>query len=127
VGSVVVWVLVVVWFAAVLGLSGWLWWRARRVGLDERRAEERRRAARDRRRVESGLERTMREAASARAVVVVARRGANPTRVTWSDGSVWFYFSDHERYLAARERGVAGVETTREGEAPPLGSPRPPT
>jgi hypothetical protein len=123
--SVVVWVLIVVWLAAVLGLVGWLWRRARKVALDDKRAEDRRRAARDRRRIESGMERSAREAASTGAVVVVARRGSNPTRVTWSDGTVWFFYSDPERHREAQERGVAGA-ATHLGEAPPVGAPRPP-
>jgi hypothetical protein len=121
---VVVGVLVVVWVVALVGLSGWVWMRSRRVGLDAKRAADRRRAERDRRRPERDLERVVREATSAGAVVVVARRGSNPTRVTWSDGSVWFYFEDHDRYLDARARGMVADGKTFLGVAPPLGEPR---
>jgi len=122
--SVVVGVLVVVWLAALVGLSAWFWLRSRRTGLDEKRALARRRAATDRRRPERDLERVVREAASAGAVVAVARRGHDPTRVTWSDGSVWFFFEDEARYLEARGRAMAPPGTTFIGVPPALGTPR---
>jgi hypothetical protein len=120
----VVAVLAVVWIAALVGLSGWVWLRSRRAGLDAKRAADRRRAVRDRRRPERDLERVVREATSAGAVVVVSRRGSNPTRVTWSDGSVWFFFEYHERYADARGRGMAPEGQTYVGEPPALGAPR---
>jgi hypothetical protein len=114
----------VVWVATLLGLSGWVWVRSRRRGLDQKRAMEHRRAVRDRRRPERDLERVVREATSAGAVVAVARRGADPVRVTWSDGSVWFFYRDEERYLDARARGIAPMGTTCVGQAPAVGDPR---
>ena len=122
--SVVIGVVAVVWVATLIGLSGWLWLRSRRTSLDEKRAQARRRVERDRRRPERDLERVMREATSAGAVVVVERRGSDPTRVRWSDGSVWFYFPDQDRFLAARDRGMAPLGTSWVGPAPALGSPR---
>jgi hypothetical protein len=113
-----------VWVAALVGLSGWVWLRSRRDSLDGKRAVARRRADRDRRRPERDLERVMREATSAGAVVVVERRGSNPTRVRWSDGSVWFVFADRDRFLDARERGMTPEGTTYVGEPPALGTPR---
>lgn len=121
----VVGVLVVVWIAALVGLSGWVWLRSRRTGLDAKRAADHRRIVRDRRRPERDLERVVREATSAGAVVAVARRGTDPTRVTWSDGSVWFFFSDDERYHDARSRGMAPEGRSLVGEPPPKGAPRP--
>jgi hypothetical protein len=123
--SVVVTVAAVLWVATLVGLSAWVWLRSRRAGLDEKRAEERRRAGRDRRRPERDVERAMREAAAARAVVAVARRGHNPTRVTWSDGSVWFFFDDEERFLDARARGMAPEGRSQVGAPPALGERRP--
>lgn len=123
--TVVAGVIAVVWVFALVGLSVWVWLRSRRAGLDEKRAIDRRRAASDRRRPERDLERVVREAASVGVVVAVARRGANPTRVTWSDGSVWLYFEDHDRYLDAQQRGMAPPGTTHLGEPPSLGEPRP--
>jgi len=122
--TVVIGVLAVMWVAALLGLSAWVWLRARRAGLDAKRAAERRRAVRDRHRPERDLERVVREATSTGAVVVVARRGFNPTRVTWSDGSVWFFFEDHDRYVDARGRGMAPVGASYVGDPPALGSRR---
>ncbi len=123
--TVLVWVLTVAWVAAVVALSGWVWVRSRRAGLDEKRADARRRTARDRQRSERDLERVVREATLAGAVVAVARRGAEPTRVTWSDGSVWFYYRDDDAYRQATARGMAPAGTTHRGEAPALGEPRP--
>lgn len=116
----------VVWVATLLGLSGWVWLRSRRRGLDAQRAQDHRRAVRDRRRPERDLERVVREATSAGAVVVVSRRGADPVRVTWSDGSVWFFYRDRERLLGAQARGIAPMGPTRVGEPPGLGAPRGP-
>jgi hypothetical protein len=127
--TVVIWVLVVVWVTALVGLSGWVWIRSRRAGLDAKRAAEHRRIVKDRRRPERDLERVMREATSAGAVVAIARRGTNPTRVTWSDGSIWFFFEDHDRYLDARARGMTPEGRTLLGSPPAVGAPRvaPPT
>jgi hypothetical protein len=116
----------VVWVATLLGLSGWVWMRSRRTGLDARRAIERRRALRDRRRPERDLERVVREATSAGVVVVVARRGSDPVRVTWSDGSVWFFYRDEQRYVDARSRGLAPTGPTHLGEPPELGAQQSP-
>jgi hypothetical protein len=124
--TVVVGVLVVVWVAALVGLSGWVWLRSRRAGLDAKRAADHRRIVRDRRRPERDLERAVREATSVGAVVAVARRGSNPTRVTWSDGSVWFFFEDRDRYLDAQARGMVPEGRTQVGEPPVLGAPRVP-
>ncbi len=66
----------------------------------------------------------MREATLAGAVVVVDRRGSNPTRVRWSDGSVWFFFPDEERLLDARRRGMVPPGPTHLGEPPAIGSTR---
>jgi hypothetical protein len=123
--SVVIAVLALVWIAALVGLSGWFWMRSRRATLDEKRALARKRAERDRRRPERDLERVVREATSVGAVVVVARRGHNPTRVTWSDGSVWLYYDDPDRYREALERGMAPVGTAHVGPPPAMGTPRP--
>lgn len=123
--SVVVGLLAVVWVGALLGGSIWVWLRSRRAGLDEKRAKERRRLAHDRRRPERDLERMVREATSAGAVIVVSRRGSNPTRVTWSDGAVWFFFEDPDRYHDALQRGMASPGVTHLAESPELGSPRP--
>ncbi|HEY6532695.1 MAG TPA: hypothetical protein VIY72_10335 [Acidimicrobiales bacterium] len=122
--SVVIGLVAVVWVATLLGLSGWVWVRSRRTGLDTKRAMEHRRAVRDRHRPERELERVVREATSAGAVVVVERRGADPVRVTWSDGSVWFFYRDKERYLDAQARGIVPMGTTRVGEAPAPGTQR---
>jgi len=123
--SVVIGVLAVVWIVALVGLSSWIWLRSRRAGLDEKRALARRRAERDRRRPERDLERLVREATAVGAVVVVARRGRNPTRVTWSDGSMWLCYDDAARLQEARERGMAPDGTAHLGPAPELGAPRP--
>ena len=122
--TVVIGVLAVMWVAALLGLSAWVWLRARRAGLDAKRAAERRRALRDRQRPERDLERAVREATSTGAVVVVARRGSNPTRVTWSDGSVWFFFEDRDRYVDAKAKGMAPVGASYVGEPPAMGTQR---
>jgi hypothetical protein len=121
---VVIGVLAIVWIAALVGLSGWIWLRSRRATLDEKRAIARRRAERDRRRPERDLERVVREATSVGAVVVVARRGHDPTRVTWSDGSVWLYFEDADRHREAQARGMAPDGTAHVGPAPAMGTPR---
>jgi hypothetical protein len=115
----------VIWVAVLLGLSLWVWQRSRRVGLDEKRAQDRRRAERDRHRPEGDLERAVRQATSIGAVVAVDRRGHNPARVTWSDGSVWFFYDDQERYSAAEQRGTLPAGIAHVGEPPPLGAPRP--
>jgi len=122
--SVVIGLVAVIWVATLLGLSGWVWVRSRRTGLDAKRAMDHRRTVRDRRRPERDLERVVREATTVGAVVVVARRGADPVRVTWSDGSVWLFYRDQERYLDAQARGMAPAGTTHVGPAPPLGTPR---
>ena len=114
----------VVWVAAVVGLSGWVWVRSRRAGLDAKRAADHRRAVRDRHRPERELERAVREATSSGSVVVVARRGADPTRVTWSDGSVWFVFEDEDRYHDARTRGTVPEGAAYVGEPPAVGTSR---
>jgi len=116
----------VVWVATLLGLSAWVWVRSRKRGLDQKRAMELRRAARDRRRPERDLERVVREATTVGAVVAVARRGTDPVRVTWSDGSVWFFYRDEDRYLDAQARGIAPMGTTCIGDAPSVGEPRQP-
>jgi len=115
----------VIWVVGLVALSSWIWVRSRRTGLDPKRARDRKRAERDRRRPERSLERTVREATLAGAVVVVARRGSDPTRVTWSDGSVWFYYPDEESLRSARERHVVPPGPAHVGEPPALGSPRP--
>jgi hypothetical protein len=125
--TAIAWALLLVWFAAVLALSGLVWMRARRATLDKKRAADRRRTTLDRRREERHFERVVREATAAGATVAVARRGSNPTRVTWSDGSVWFFYDDDERYEAAKRRGVAVVDSTYIGPAPAVGEPRPTT
>jgi hypothetical protein len=122
--SVVVGLIAVVWVATLLGLSGWVWVRSRRTGLDAKRAADHRRAVRDRRRPERDLERVVREAISAGAVVVVSLRGSNPVRATWSDGSVWFFYRDDERYRDAQARGTAPVGSTYIGEPPSVGTQR---
>ena len=123
--STVVTAIVVIWVAVLVTLSLWIWQRSRRVGLDEKRAQERRRAERDRHRPERDLERAVRQATSAGAVVAVDRRGHNPTRVRWSDGSVWFFYDDEENYAAAEQRGTLPAGIAHVGEPPPLGAPRP--
>jgi hypothetical protein len=123
--AVIAWVLLLVWLGSVLALCAILWRKAKRVGLDKKRAAERWRAAQDRRREEGHLERVVREATAAGAVVAVSRRGSNPTRVTWSDGSVWFFYDDSDRFQAAQSRGIAAVGSTYVGPAPALGAPRP--
>jgi hypothetical protein len=45
--------------------------------------------------------------------------------VTWSDGSVWFYFDDQECFLDARARGMAPEGRSQVGEPPALGERRP--
>jgi hypothetical protein len=121
-------VLAVIWVALLVAVSLWIWQRSRKVGLDEKRARDRRRAERDRQRPERELERAVREATSHGGVVVVARRGHDPTRVFWSDGGVWFYFRDDDQHEAARQRGLVPPGTTcMVGEAPLVGAPRPPT
>ena len=115
----------VIWVALLLALSLWVWQRSRRVGFDEKRAADRRRAERDRHRPEGGLERAVREATSVGAVVAVDRRGHNPTRVTWSDGTVWFYYDDEDRYSVAEERGTLPGGISHVGEPPALGALRP--
>ena len=119
------WVLTVAWVAAArrpvgLGVGAVPAGRARREAGGSRR-----RTVRDRQRSERDLERVVREATLAGAVVAVARRGTEPTRVTWSDGSVWFYYRDDDAYREATARGMAPAGTTRRGEAPALGEPRP--
>jgi hypothetical protein len=123
--TAVAWVLLLVWLASVLALSGIAWRRAKRLSVDKKHAADRRRAAQDRRREERHFERVVREATAAGTVVAVARRGSDPTRVTWSDGSVWFFYEDDDRYQAARSRGTAAVGSTYLGPAPAVGSPRP--
>ena len=123
--STAVTAIVVIWVAVLVALSLWIWQRSRRVGLDEKRAQERRRAERDRHRPERDLERAVRQATSAGAVVAVDRRGHNPTRVRWSDGSVWFFYDGEESYAAAEQRGTLPAGIAHVGEPPPLGAPRP--
>jgi hypothetical protein len=125
--TAVAWVLLLVWLGSVLALSAMLWRRAKRLSVDKKHAADRRRAALDRRREESRFERVVREATAAGAVVAVARRGSDPTPVTWSDGSVWFFYEDEDRFEAARSRGTAAVGSTYVGPAPAIGSPRPPS
>jgi hypothetical protein len=123
--STAVTAIVVVWVAVLVIGSLWIWQRSRRVGLDEKRAQERRRAERDRHRPERDLERAVRQATSAGAVVAVDRRGHDPTRVRWSDGSVWFFYDGEESYAAAEQRGTLPAGIAHVGEPPPLGAPRP--
>jgi len=123
--STAVTAIVVIWVAALVGLSGWVWLRSRRVGLDEKRAQDRRRAERDRHRPERDLERTVRQATSVGAVVAVERRGHNPTRVRWSDGSVWFFYDDEESYSAAEQRGTLPSGIAHVGAPPMMGAVRP--
>ena len=117
--------IVVIWVAVLVTVSLWIWQRSRRVGLDEKRAQERRRAERDRHRPERDLERAVRQATSAGAVVAVDRRGHDPTRVRWSDGSVWFFYDGEESYAAAEQRGTLPAGIAHVGEPPSLGAPRP--
>ena len=122
--TTIAWVLLLVWLGAVLVLSGFVWTRARRASLDKKRAADRRRATLDRRREERPFERAVREATSAGDVVAVARRGSDPVRVTWSDGSVWFFYADTAHHEAAKQRGTAAAGSYV-GPAPAVGSPRP--
>ena len=71
------------------------------------------------------MERAVREATSVGAVVAVERRGHNPTRVRWSDGSVWFFYDDEAGYAAAEQRVTLPSGIAHVGEPPPVGSPRP--